>query len=246
MILRVMFSRRWLLTTLLVLMGSLLCVRLGFWQLDRLAQRRAFNAHVSAMRALPPLRLPSSEDVMQMEWRAVQAEGGYDFEHQVAIRNQYREGQYGYRLLTPLRLADGKAVLVDRGWIPTEGNARPSDWRKYDQEGMVTVSGIVRLPQRQVTPLGASDPPLGPGQTRLDFWVYVDLDRIGAQIPYPLLPVYIQLDADAAQTTPPIPGQPALELSEGPHLGYAIQWFTFAALLVLGYPFYLRKQEAEA
>ncbi len=239
-----MFSRAWLLTTWLVLGGSLLCVRLGIWQLDRLAQRRAFNAHVSAMRALPALRLPSSEDLTQMEWRAVRAEGTYDFEHQVAIRNQYHEDRYGYHLLTPLRLADGRAVLVDRGWIPAEGNSQPADWRRYDQAGTVAVSGVIRLSQSRGALLGAADPTPGPNPSRLDFWVYVNLERIGAQLPYPLLAVYIQLDPEPGRSILPIPAQPALELSEGPHLGYAVQWFTFAALLTLGYPFYLRKQGA--
>ncbi len=59
MILRRMFSRRWLLTTLLVFLGTALCIRLGIWQLDRLEQRRAFNAQVTSMRAMPLLDLNS-------------------------------------------------------------------------------------------------------------------------------------------------------------------------------------------
>ena len=57
-----------------------------------------------------------------MEWRAVKVTGKYDLSNQVALRNQYNANQYGYHLLTPLQF-DGKAVLVDRGWIPAEGNA---------------------------------------------------------------------------------------------------------------------------
>jgi len=82
MILRVVFSPQCLLTTLLVLGGSLLCVRLGIWQLDRLAQRRAFNAHGYAMRALPVLLLPSSEDLTQAaQWFPFAAllRAGYPF-----------------------------------------------------------------------------------------------------------------------------------------------------------------------
>lgn len=243
MILLKMFSSKWILTTLLVILGALVCVRLGIWQLDRLAQRRAFNAQVNAMRALPPLDLPSKDDLTSMAWRAVRLQGAYDFENQVAIRNQYNDNLPGYHLLTPLRIADNSAVLVDRGWIPAEGNDAPSAWRKYDQPGEVTLSGIIRLSATQPGFGSMPDPPLAPGQTRLDFWIYVNLDRIGQQIPYPVLPVYVQLDPDPNRGDPPIPYQPELDLSEGPHQGYAIQWFTFAALLIIGYPFYLHKQE---
>ncbi len=244
MILRAMFSRRWLLTTLLVLLGSALCIRLGIWQLERLEQRRAFNAHVQAMWEAAPLTLTgqTSEDLTTMEYRAVIASGTYDFENQVALRNRYYQNQAGYHLLTPLLLDDGAAVLVERGWIPADGNAAPADWRKYDMPGRITIRGQIRLGQSKPDLGGVPDPTLAPGQTRLDFWNIVNLERIRQQMPYPLLEVFIQPDTDPTDTTPPIPFQPEIELTEGPHLGYAGQWFTFAAILALGYPFFLRKQ----
>ena len=247
-ILAAMFSRRWLLTTLLVLAGTVLCIRLGIWQLDRLAQRREFNTHVTQMWSLPPLDLNSSHpfDVTDMEYRAVQVTGEYDFANQVSLRNQYFENQLGYHLLTPLLLDDGSAVLVDRGWIPAEGNASPSDWRKYDQAMDVTLTGIIRLGPAEPELGGVPDPALGSEQTRLDIWNMVNLERIGKQIPYQILDVYIQPNVDSAEAEPPIPYQARLELSEGPHLGYAGQWFIFAAMLFFGYPFfYLRKQELD-
>jgi surfeit locus 1 family protein len=114
-IFRVIFSRQWILTTLLVLAGGALCVRLGFWQLDRLEQRRAFNAHVEAMRAAEPLILAgqSANDLTTMEYRAVAVSGTYDFENQVALRNRYYQNESGFNLLTPLLLDDGSALLVD-------------------------------------------------------------------------------------------------------------------------------------
>ena len=89
---------------------------------------------------------------------------------------------------------------------------------------------------------GVPDPTLAAGQTRLDFWNMVNLERIGLQVPYKLVPIYIQPNPDPALTQPPYPFQPTIEISEGPHLGYAIQWFIFATILFLGYPFFLRKQ----
>ena len=247
MILRAMFSRQWFLTTLLVLAGGALCVRLGIWQLDRLQQRRAFNTHVEAMWAAEPLALTDqpSDDLRTMEYRAVTVSGMYDFENQVSLRNRYFQNAYGYDLLTPLLLDDGSAVLVERGWIPAEGNDTPADWRKYDQPGRVTLKGQIRLGETKPDLGGVSDPTLAPGQSRLEFWNIVNLERISQQLPYPLLNVYVQPNIDPADETPPIPYQPQIELTEGPHFGYALQWFAFAGILVLGYPFYLRKQLKE-
>ena len=244
MILRALFSRQWLLTTLLVLAGGAVCVRLGIWQLDRLQQRQAFNAQVEAMWATPPIRLTgrSDEELTSMEYRAVSVSGTYDTGHQIALRNQYFQNEYGYHLLTPLLMDDGTAVLVDRGWIPASGNESPVDWQKYDETGRVSIQGQIRLGQNKPDIGGVPDPTLAPGQEGLDFWNLVTLNRIGLQLPYPLLDIYIQPTPDPEDLSPPIPYQPAIELSEGPHRGYAGQWFTFALILILGYPFYLRKQ----
>ena len=241
-----MFHRKWLIPTLLVLLGTALCIRLGIWQLDRLEARRAFNEQVESMRALPPLNLDqdASNAIQDMEWRAVQVSGRYDFENQIAIRNQYNGGQYGYHLLTPL-LFDGMAVLVDRGWIPADGNSVPQDWRKYDEVGEVNLSGQVRLGHGKPVIGGVADV-LPENGARLEIWNNADVTRIAGQLPYPVLPVYIQLDSDTQDTEPPIPFQPEVELTEGPHFGYALQWFTFATILFVGYPFFLRKQETVA
>jgi surfeit locus 1 family protein len=243
MLLPKMFQRKWLLTTLLVLAGAALCISLGIWQLDRLAQRRAFNHQVESMRAAPPLDLNREQpkDISQMEWRSVKVQGKYDFANQVALRNQYNGDQLGYHLITPL-LFQGGAVLIDRGWIPTDSNSTPADWRKYDEPGEVMIAGQMRLGETKPAFGGVADsiPPKG---QKLELWNNADIKHIADQLPYPVLPIYIQPNVDENDTTPPIPYQPALDLSEGPHLGYAFQWFTFATILFVGYPFYLRKQE---
>lgn len=237
-----MFSRKWLFTTLLVLAGTAVCVRLGIWQLDRLAGRRAFNTQVETMRAAAPLNLNefTPDDLASMEWRAVTVSGEYDFENQVALRNQYSEGVYGFHLITPL-LYNGTAVLVNRGWIPAESDSVPQDWRAYDESGGVTVTGQIRLGQGKPAFGGVADA-LPMDGTRLEVWHNLDLEKMSAQFPYPILDAFIQPNAgeDAA---PPIPYQPIIELTEGSHFGYALQWFTFAAILFCGYPFYLKKQD---
>jgi surfeit locus 1 family protein len=240
MTLKKMFSRTWLLGTLLVFAGTAFCIRMGIWQLDRLEQRRVFNSQVESMRATEVLELNQDlpADITSMEWRAVTVTGEYDFENQVALRNQFYGDQYGYHLITPL-LFSGWAVLVDRGFIPADGNAAPEDWSKYNEAGQVTVTGQIRLGQEKPAFGGVADAEAD----HLDVWNNLDVNRIVAQSPYPMLPVFVQSNEIENDTVPPIPFQPEVELTEGSHFGYALQWFSFATILFVGYPFYLRKQE---
>ena len=238
-----MFSLKWLFATLLVFLGTTLCIRLGIWQLDRLDQRRTFNAQVESMRMAEPLNLNNElpENISMMEWRAVTVTGEYDFENQIALRNQYYGDQYGYHLVTPL-FFNGTAVLVDRGFIPADGNSTPADWRKYDEGGKVTLTGQIRLGQVKPAFGGVEDALPESGEMLL-VWNNFNLEQIAAQLNFPILDVYIQPNLEISDTIPPIPYQPVVELTEGSHFGYALQWFTFAAILFVGYPFYLRKQD---
>jgi surfeit locus 1 family protein len=238
--LKKMFSRSWILATLLVFAGTAFCIRMGIWQLDRLEQRRAFNSQVETMRAMEMLDLNQSvpADISNMEWRAVTVTGEYDFENQVTLRNQFNEAEYGYHLITPLRFSGG-VVLVNRGFIPADGNSAPADWRKYDEVGQVTVTGQIRLGQEKPAFGGVADAE----SSHLDVWNNLDVNRIVAQSPYPMLPVFIQPNEVEGDNVPPIAFQPEVELTEGPHFSYALQWFSFATILFFGYPFYLRKQK---
>jgi surfeit locus 1 family protein len=240
-----MLSRRWWLVTLIVIAAVTVMIRLGIWQLDRLEQRRAFNARVEWARSQPRLDLNQEQpvNIEQMEWRPVTFTGEYDFANQIAIRNQYYAGQFGYHLMTPL-LSEGTTVLVDRGWIPAENNSTPADWRKYDVAGQVTVTGQIRLGQSKPAFGGVADALPADG-SKLEVWNNADIEKIASQLPYSVLPAYIQEKSDPADDQPPIPFQPALELTEGSHFGYALQWFTFASILFIGYPFFIRKQESK-
>jgi surfeit locus 1 family protein len=203
------------------------------------------------MREMPRLDLNNEdpEAIADMEWRAVTVTGKYDFAKQIALRNRYNGDQYGYHLLTPLRFdtstmasAGGTAVLVDRGWIPADGSSAPDDWRQYDEPGAVTVTGQIRLGQDKPAFGGVADALPANGNS-LWVWNNADVEKIALHMPYPILNVYIQPDVDADDGTPPIPFQPEVVLTEGSHFGYALQWFTFATILFVGYPFYLRQQE---
>jgi len=236
---------RWIFLSLVVVAAAAGMVRLGFWQLDRMKQRQAFNYTVQEQQARAVLDLNQfhgGEDLTAMEYRSVAVEGEYLHSEQVALRNQVTNGLPGFHLLTPLKI-DGKdqVVLVDRGWIPLE-DAEMTQWSLYDEAGRVEVRGVIRKPTPTNRIGGIPDPTLQPGQIRLDTWNVIDLDRLSNQMSGPLVRVYIQQSPDPAWTGLPIRSEPVLNLTEGPHLGYAIQWFTFAAIALFGYPFFVRQQ----
>jgi surfeit locus 1 family protein len=245
--LRSFLRPRWILTTLLVIAALAVLVRLGIWQLDRLQERRIFNARVNSQINLPVLDLtknPQIQGLFDMEYRTVDVVGVYDFSQQVMLRNQAWQDQPGVHLLTPLKIKDSdQAVLVDRGWVPF-ADAQAGNLSQYDETGDVTVHGVIRRPESRPYFGGVPDPTLAPGQNRLDSWNLVNLDRIKLQISFPMLPIYIQQAPNPSWTQMPYRSEPVLDLSEGPHFGYAIQWFTFAMVLAVGYPFYVRRQLA--
>jgi surfeit locus 1 family protein len=249
------FTPRWLVTTLLVVAAVGGMARLGIWQLERLAERRAFNARVQAQVSAPPLDLNGPIEtgaLYDMEYRQVIVRGVYAQEQEILMRNQVYQSRPGYHLLTPLRLENSAyVVLVDRGFIDFDQGRPESDAvsaadaanAAYAVPGPVEVRGILRRPHVPRL-FGVPDPTLSPGQTRLEAWNAVNLERLQAQIDGPLLPVYVLAAPDPAYPGPPYAQVEQPDLSEGPHLGYALQWFAFAAILGLGYPFFVRKQLA--
>lgn len=229
---------RWLLLTILVIIGVTIMLRLGIWQLDRLAERRASNAQIQARLELPVIDLNAPDvDLTDLAYRRVRMEGTFDPAHEIVLRNQARLDQPGLHIVTPLRSADGqRAVLVDRGWIPYDQS--PAN---YPPPATSVIEGVAKASQQRSSALSPADPTPAPGAPPLTQWYRVDIPHIQGQVPYPLLPVYVQAaPADSAAALPA--REIELDLSEGPHLGYAIQWFAFALILAIGYVALVRQR----
>jgi surfeit locus 1 family protein len=199
-----------------------LCVRLGFWQLHRLTARRARNARIVAARARSPIDLTGqgvSPDSARD--RRIQARGVYDYQHERVWAGRTREGAPGVAVLTPLRLPDGSAVFVDRGWVPSP-DARHVDLARWREPDTAWIAGL-GLPA-----------PRDRGDVRPDV--------LADSLPYAVLPFVVQLlPTDSPRTRPAPLRWPAPEPGAGPHLSYAIQWFSFAAIIVVGTIVLLRK-----
>lgn len=210
------------------------CLALGFWQLQRLADRRALNAEILAARSAPPTTVRTADDFGALSaFRSVVVEGTYDIENEVLLYGRSLNGEPGHFVVTPLVLGDRSGVLVLRGWVPFSLDSPP----------VVEAAPAVRA----VVVEGWLIAPESRGRSRPDRDGIVrtlDISGIGDPLPLDLAPFAIQLRAqDPPNPELPVP-VPLPELSEGPHLSYAIQWFCFAAVAVAGAAILVRRERA--
>jgi surfeit locus 1 family protein len=223
---------------------AFLCVRLGVWQLHRLAARRAYNHVVASRRAQAPVPLDQiPRDSLTNRYRRVQFSGTYDFAHEIVLVGRIRDGAPGVDLLTPVHpggaLGD-TAVLVDRGWVYA-ADAMSVDEEQWREPIRLLGSGYVTgfVAGRGPSTLSTPD---RPNEVR-----WVDRAAIEQRTGYPIASYMIVLDASpnapasssarADSGGPPVRAPARIAppaLDEGPHLSYAIQWFSFAVIAVVG------------
>jgi surfeit locus 1 family protein len=228
----------------LVLLLVVVMINLGFWQLRRLDERKAYNRSVRVNESQPVAPLdeviqpndPSSRGG-DLAFRRVTVTGTYDTANEVIIRARTLNDRPGVWVATPLRLSSGDAVVVLRGFLPTQGTPDKVPADAEPPATTVTVDGLLQGTQTKGT-FGATDPSTG----HLTTLARVDVERLQQQVPYNLYPAYLQLQrSDPAQSGPEPEVLPEPVLDEGPHLSYAIQWFIFSTIAVIGYPLILRR-----
>jgi len=225
--------------TALVLLVAAVCIRLGFWQLARLGEKQAINAAIVERSAQPQVRLGSAtRDSAGLIFRPATASGHYDNERTIILPGRSYRGAPGVLVLTPLRLADGSAVLVQRGWAPAADGATV-DIGPMRIDSAVTVNGLVLPFPGAESTLAARAQNGTPGDSFRRVWYTIDPDVLRGAFPYALLPVRLQQlphtgVRDTASALYPV-AQAAPELDEGPHLGYAVQWFSFALIFLIGW-----------
>ena len=231
---RFLLRPKWIAFHLLCLVGVVGMLWLGSWQLRRLDERKDFNAEVVARSEQAPVTIGEllaepgfTPD--EAAWRQVTANGVW-LPQQIDIFNRSQEGLAGDNVVTALVQDDGVTVLVNRGFVPL-GTALPAP-----PSGEVEVLGTVRPSQARRTG-ELTDTGLAVTEGRR-----IDIDQIAPQLPGEVAPVYLDLVSSdpAVQSTDPIPVPPP-QLSEGPHLSYAGQWFIFALCVAIGWVFAVRR-----
>jgi surfeit locus 1 family protein len=206
---------------------------LGSWQIQRLHWKLdLIEARRAALEA-PPVLATAGDLLVLPEFRRVTVAGVLLNDHEFYLAAQFRGDQSGWHVITPLRLEDGGAVLIDRGFVPPDRKSQ--DTRSAGlTSGPVSITGILRHPH-------------GPGmftpanQPHDDIWFLIDPPAMAKQAGIDHLPDIV-IDADDTPNAGgfPIGGQTPTTL-DNPHLQYAITWFSLAALLGVVYLLYCRR-----
>jgi cytochrome oxidase assembly protein ShyY1 len=244
---RFLLTPRWLGGAALAAAAAVIMVMLGNWQHRRYEERSAINTRIDAAdstRAVPltsVLPAPTAAGVAgdspgkRLAWTKVTLSGRYDPAHEIQARGRTVNGDVGFEIVTPLVLADGTAVLVDRGWVPApEGGASAAPTVPPPPAGEVTVVGQIHLSESRPAPIERRN---GRLDTRR-----IAVPRLAHEMPYPVYGAYVLLTeqtptADAAFTRVPIPHENAWQ-----NAGYTGQWWLFAAMALFAYGWQARKE----
>lgn len=223
---------------LLAVALSVVMIFLGIWQLHRYELRNGINeridahahaAPVAAERVLPVGRAPSDAD----EYTRVTLTGRYDPARTMLVRARTVNGAVGYEVLTPLRRADGTAVLVDRGWLPPGGSDVVSEPKvPAVPSGEVTVVGQVRLPESGAGPVTRRN---GHVEVRR-----IDPLRLAAALPYPTTGGYVTLTEQKPAAAGAFVGIPIDHENAAMNLSYIVQWWLFSGMALVGFALLVR------
>jgi surfeit locus 1 family protein len=210
--------------TLVMLVVALCFVTAGNWQRDRMRAKTVLRDQYEILAEIPPVPLPPTDDWSTERFRRVIVSGEYDAKHQILIDNRIRNGRAGYEVVTPMRLTDGRVVLLNRGWIPV-GASRATPPNVPPPRGLVTVTGRIDLPSTRYVELT-------PDATKGALWQNLDPMRFAEATGLSVLPIVIDV------TEAPVPDDgltrawPRPDFGIDTHRLYMLQWYALALLAV--------------
>jgi surfeit locus 1 family protein len=235
----VVLSRRQWVVLLAAVVTASITARLGFWQLDRSAQKSALQAAVDSRRHMPPLRpeeLPTDERALQERLhRQITLQGEWASQHTVYLENRQMQGRPGFFVVTPLLLPDGSAVLVQRGWLPRDLRDRTRVQAPATEPGLARITARIALPPARLYDFDGA----ATGLIRQN----LDVEAFAMDTGLKLRPMSVlQLE----EGPPPSSGQaprpdqllrdwplPAADVHK--HHGYDFQWFALSILTIALY-----------
>jgi len=211
-----------LMATIVAMGFTALFSGLGIWQVYRAGEKESLAASFQAQRKLPALDLAADAvDIDGDRYRGAKVTGTYAKDHLIYVDNVVFDGRPGYEIFTPLRIEkDGRQILVDRGWV-AQGASRATLPEVAVPEGSVTVTGWLDHP-RSLPVIVAGE--ISPDET---LWPYLDMQAVAARTGSSLPDLVLHADADPVAALHH--KAPEFNANVGMHIGYAIQWFAFAA-----------------
>ncbi len=219
---------------------------LGFWQLDRW-EERSVSANLQqdnvAAEPVPVEDLASvgTDVAPEDRWRTVEATGTWDTDNEVLLRNRDGSQGVGFHVLTPLVTEEGPALLVNRGWIQRGENARDTPEPPAVPGGEVTVQGRLHYSENEDNTGLSNRDDLPAGQIMI-----VDVDELADVLPHDVYGGYIELTDQAPVPENPPERVPLHEEDTGMSASYAVQWWVFAVVAVVGWIVLMRREVRDA
>lgn len=222
-------NRRGAVVLVAAVLSAALTARLGWWQLDRAAQKNQLQEAMDSRRALPPLApadlATDAAAAAAQHHRAIVMQGQWVAEQTIYLENRQMKGVPGFFAVTPLRLDDGTAVLVQRGWLPRDQADRTRIVAAPPPVGRVQVQGLIAPPPGRLYEFDTA----ASGAIRQN----LDVNAFARETGLPLRSLSVQQQDDASQPSDGLMRQwsaPASGVHK--HYGYAFQWFALSALIL--------------
>lgn len=213
-----------ILKSILALGLIVMCLVAAQWQYHRGVDRHQRNFLIEENIAAPEINLKSASAALaENEWRTVRTSGSFDPAQTILIRNRYFEGKYGFEYLTLFTNSDGEKFWVDRGWLIAGKDARTAPQVPITPTGTVEIIGRLRLDSSLPSGSFFALPASGDGL----------ISKWNAQNEVATEPFYVDLLNGSWLSSVKVPAQ-LPELSDGPHMAYALQWVFFAGLIGYG------------
>jgi len=211
--------------SLVALTLIVLCLIAAQWQYQRGVDRHARNAIIEKHIALAPTSLDSVKDSpLAAEWQSVTTQGVFDPTKQILLKNRYSEGFYGFEVLTLFTTPNNEKFWVDRGWVKAGPAATIAPTITPPPTTPVSITGRLRLDSSLPRGSFFALPADGSGL----------ISKLDAQSQLDTQDYYIDLlSGSESSLTPAVPAQ-LPELSDGPHMAYALQWLFFGGLVIYG------------
>lgn len=213
------------LKTLVAVALVLLCLWAAQWQYQRGVDRHARNVLIAEQSQLPPIEFKNLlGNIADYEWRKISLKGSFDDKNQILLRNRYHDGMYGFEQLT-LFVFDERKIWVDRGWVKAGSDATVPPQLQPTNQGLISIDGRLRLDSS--LPRGKFFAVANDSERNL-------VSQLDARKGIQTEKFYIDLiSASDDSMNPDVPVE-LPELSDGPHMAYALQWLFFAGLVIYG------------
>ena len=217
---------------------SLGCIWLGIWQIQRHNERQQANALIIARLVEAPIELRALRQDSVVRFKRVRVTGRYDYANEMVLTSRGRHGAPGVHVITPLKIeSNDSSILVNRGWAYAPDGMTVDLALFREDSNDVVVDGF--LDDFSTAPIAVTTSSVTNGIRRLDY------DSIRARLSYPLARVIVVQRADSGEFVAVDKGHPVRAdpppLDAGPHRAYAVQWFAFALVGMVGTVLVLRR-----